>query len=265
MILAKITLISLVMALALVGGTATVGAKDMQWVKMADGFDFPVGKPDADGYYKSRGFRPHGHLGEDWNGKGGGNTDLGLPVYNIGHGIVTFARDARMGWGNVVIVRHVFVDTDGKTKAVDSLYGHLHEVKVREGQTVRRGDQLGTIGNNRGMYWAHLHFEIRKNLQMGMQRSKFTGDFSNFYDPSDFIVARRRCQTPKSKVKVDVDTYNDDRKFFPPHRGLPPIGVSVSERLESDEDYESEDSGSRRSQPRRRGGRLFQRSDDYFY
>ena len=41
---------------------------------LADGFDLPVGKPDGEGYYKARGYRPNGHLGEDWNGKGGGDT-----------------------------------------------------------------------------------------------------------------------------------------------------------------------------------------------
>ena len=83
---------------------------DGKWafVPLADGFDFPVGKPDGKGYYKSRGLRlatPR-HLGEDWNGNGGGNSDLGDPVYSIGMGLVTYAADARGRWGKVVIVRH---------------------------------------------------------------------------------------------------------------------------------------------------------------
>ncbi|HEY1080753.1 MAG TPA: hypothetical protein VGE29_00740, partial [Prosthecobacter sp.] len=50
-------------------------------VRLADGFDFPVGKPDAAGYYKARGYWPNGHMGEDWNGNGGGDSDLGAPIY----------------------------------------------------------------------------------------------------------------------------------------------------------------------------------------
>ncbi|NOY00904.1 MAG: M23 family metallopeptidase, partial [Verrucomicrobia bacterium] len=69
---------------------------------LADGFDYPVGKPNATGYYKARGFYPNGHLGEDWNGRGGGNTDQGDPVYSIAHGVVVYSADFRSGWGNVI-------------------------------------------------------------------------------------------------------------------------------------------------------------------
>jgi hypothetical protein len=67
------------------------------FTKLADGFDFPVGIPDGQGYYKARGFRPNGHLGEDWDGMRAGDTDLGDPVCSIGTGVVVFVRDCHMG------------------------------------------------------------------------------------------------------------------------------------------------------------------------
>src|SRR5439155_6248567 len=99
------------------------------FTRLADGFDFPVGKPDAQGYYKARGFRSHGHLGEDWDGIRGGDTDLGDPICSIGDGLVVFARDCHMGWGNVIIVRHSYRE-NGVVKNIDALYGHLNKMLV---------------------------------------------------------------------------------------------------------------------------------------
>lgn len=181
---------------------------------LADGFDFPVGPPDAEGYYKARGFRANGHLGDDWNGLGGGDTDLGDPIYSIGHGVVVFARDVRLGWGNVVIVRHSF-RRDRKVETVDSLYGHLQTIGVKEGQLVKRGQQLGTMGNNRGMYATHLHFEVRKNLEIGINRSAYARDFSNYYDPTKFVAAHRQLRGG-GKVAIAVDTFRGDPRTFGP-------------------------------------------------
>src|SRR5207237_5549248 len=46
------------------------------FTRLADGFDFPVGKNDARRYYKVSGVRLHGHLGEVWDGVGGGIMDI---------------------------------------------------------------------------------------------------------------------------------------------------------------------------------------------
>lgn len=188
-------------------GTASIAASDVAYLPLADGFDFPVGKPDAAGYYKARGFWPNGHMGEDWNGKGGGNTDLGDPVYSMGDGIVVQSRDVRVGWGNVVIIRHVFRDNDGQVRYVDSLYGHLNVRNVVLNQRVKRGQKIGTIGTNRGMYLAHLHFETRKNLNIGMHRSKFSKTYANYHSPTSFIRARRQCQTSSKLYPVPIDTF----------------------------------------------------------
>jgi murein DD-endopeptidase MepM/ murein hydrolase activator NlpD len=182
------------------------------FIRMADGFDFPVGKPDGKGYYKARGFRAHGHLGEDWDGVGGGDTDLGDPIYSIGDGVVVFARDCHMGWGNVVIVRHAFRDGEG-THNIDALYGHLQKILVRRGQMVRRGEQIATLGNAHGLYDAHLHLEIRKNIEIGMSRAKFAQDFTNYYDPSQFILSHRRLPGGGRNYRVAMNTFTQDARI----------------------------------------------------
>ena len=189
--------------------------------RIADGFDFPVGKPNADGYYKARGFRTNGHLGEDWNGIGGGNTDLGSPIYTVAHGLVVFARDVHLGWGNVVVIRHIYFE-QGDLKTVDSLYGHLDSIRVREGQQVVRGQLIGTMGTAHGIYPAHLHFEIHKNIQMGVTRTGFKHDFTNYYSPTDFINPRRQLPGGGRTSLVAINTFTETRTFAPPTNGGAP-------------------------------------------
>jgi murein DD-endopeptidase MepM/ murein hydrolase activator NlpD len=185
---------------------------DTGFTKIADGFDFPVGKPEAEGYYKARGFRPGGHVGEDWDGVRGGDTDLRDPIYSVGDGIVVFAHDVHLGWGNVIIVRHAYRE-GGTVKYVDALYGHLNTMLVGRGQRVARGQQIATMGTAHGQYDAHLHFEIRKNLEIGMSRSKFQKDFSNYYDPTQFINAHRHLSGGGANYKVAMNTFTHDGAY----------------------------------------------------
>ena len=185
-------------------------------VNVADGFDFPVGKPDAAGYYKARCLRLRSprHFGEDWNGRGGGDSDLGDPVYSCADGVVTFAHDVRQGWGNVVLIRHAYRDpTSGQVKFIDSLYGHLDKMMVKTGQGVKRGQQVGTIGTNRGMYPAHLHFEMRHNITIGMARNSVQADLKNWADHTQFITKYRRLKREWRGVAVPTGTYNEYAGF----------------------------------------------------
>jgi murein DD-endopeptidase MepM/ murein hydrolase activator NlpD len=196
----------LAVSLALLLLAAPAPAQETTTVPMADGFEVPVGRDGLKQYYKARGFRPNGHLGEDWNGAGGGDSDLGDPVYCTANGLVVFARNYRVGWGNVVIVRHAYLE-NGKTLFVDSLYGHLNEILVQEGEILPRGKKLGTIGNNRGMYDAHLHFEIRKNIHVGMFRSSFSRNFDTYWDPTQFIAAHRNLGGAGTSAAIPINTF----------------------------------------------------------
>lgn len=181
-------------------------------INLADGFDFPIGKPNAEGYYKARGLRLRApqHFGEDWNGRAGGDSDLGAPVYAIADGIVTFAHNVRTGWGNVVLTRHAYRDpATGQVKFCDTLNGHLNDIMVKVGQSVKRGQQIGTIGSNFGMYPAHLHFEIRHNITIGMQRNDVPSDMTNWADPTQFINKYRRLNREWRATVMPTGTYQE--------------------------------------------------------
>jgi murein DD-endopeptidase MepM/ murein hydrolase activator NlpD len=149
------------------------------------GFDFPVGPPDASGYYDAQPFGVNDHLGNDWNGNGGGDSDLGDPVHTVAAGVVTEASDLGGGWGNVVRVVHPCGEVPGRE--VESLYAHLDTVDVRPGQRVPRGQRLGTIGTAGGQYRAHLHFELRARRGMPLGGG-YSEDTAGYLDPTAFIL-----------------------------------------------------------------------------
>ncbi|MFK7756106.1 MAG: M23 family metallopeptidase [Flavobacteriales bacterium] len=153
----------------------------------SDGFDFPVGAPNCQGYYNAQPFGENYHLGDDWNGVGGGNTDLGDPVYAAGNGYVSEVYDAGGGWGNVVRIIHQVSDSS----YMETLYAHLQTMEVTEGDGIKKGTQLGTIGNADGAYLAHLHFELRSTPLMGLNGG-YSTDTTGYTDPTKYIQSNRR-------------------------------------------------------------------------
>lgn len=57
----------------------------------------------------------------------------------------------------------------GQTVKVDhgngfvTVYGHAHALEVRSGQSVRRGDVLGSVGRSGRATGVHLHYEVRQD------------------------------------------------------------------------------------------------------
>ncbi|WP_299248250.1 M23 family metallopeptidase [uncultured Aquimarina sp.] len=144
-------------------------------------FDFPVGKPNGKVYYNAQKFKSNNHLGDDWNGVGGGNSDLGDSIYSIANGYVCFAEDIGGGWGNVIRIIHKYKD-----KYYESLYAHCKTITIKAGDFVKKGDLIGTIGNADGLYLAHLHLEIRDDIFMGIGGG-YSENTKGYLDPTKFI------------------------------------------------------------------------------
>jgi murein DD-endopeptidase MepM/ murein hydrolase activator NlpD len=184
---------ALVFALMLFGfrenGEVTDSFSD---IPKADGFDFPVGKPDAKGYYNAQKFGQNNHLGDDWNGLKGGNSDFGDPIYSIANGQVTEAVQFFGGWGKVIRIAHA-VEKGGKTFFYESLYAHLDSMLVKTGAVVQKGQLIGKMGNAEGQYLSHLHLEIRDGIgyDLGGGYSTIT---KGYLDPTKFIKANRKIQ-----------------------------------------------------------------------
>jgi len=76
----------------------------------------------------------------------------GTPVAAAADGEVIFAGE-QAAYGGVVILRH-----DGD---LVTLYAHNARVLVKEGQRVRRGQAIATVGQTGKTTGPHLHFEVR--------------------------------------------------------------------------------------------------------
>jgi murein DD-endopeptidase MepM/ murein hydrolase activator NlpD len=129
----------------------------------------------------------------------------------------------------VIIVRHAYRES-GTVKYIDALYGHLNTMLVSRGQKVSRGQQIATMGTAHGQYDAHLHFEIRKNLEIGMSRSKFQKDFSNYFDPTKFIASHRHLSGGGANYRVAMNTFTHDGSYhFDTNRNFSSKKRSTSE------------------------------------
>jgi hypothetical protein len=126
-------------------------------------FDPPMGADHSALVYNAQKFwemnekRGGRHTGDDLNGIGGMNTDLGDPVFSTADGLVLYAGEPSPGWGKLVVIAHK--SPDGKM--LHSMYAHLHRISVALGTLIPRGGKVGSVGTANGYYPAHLHFEMR--------------------------------------------------------------------------------------------------------
>ena len=152
-------------------------------------FDFPIGSENGALAYNAQRFTENRHLGDDLNGIGGENSDLGDPIYAVADGRVLLAREGGPGWGNIIIVLHAYAE-NGERKFVQSYYAHVDAILVKPKQNVRRGEPIATVGTAHGKYWAHLHFEMRE-FTTPFVGPGYRDDTRGWIDPSVFIAAHR--------------------------------------------------------------------------
>jgi murein DD-endopeptidase MepM/ murein hydrolase activator NlpD len=91
---------------------------------------------------------------------------LGTPVLAVADGTVYFrGNDRSKKWGrytnlygNFIILEHKF---ENSNQTIFTLYAHLSEMLVEEGQPIKKGEIIGKVGATGKAFTNHLHFEVR--------------------------------------------------------------------------------------------------------
>lgn len=78
----------------------------------------------------------------------------GTPVFAASDGVVQIAGRSS-GYGNLIKLNH--------GNGYGTGYGHLSRIVVRPGQRVRKGQQIGAVGNTGMSTGPHLHYELYRN------------------------------------------------------------------------------------------------------
>lgn len=78
----------------------------------------------------------------------------GDPIRAAADGVVIFSGYKPV-YGNMVILKH----TDER----QTVYAHAQVLKVREGEKVRKGQIIATVGTTGRTTGPHVHFEIREH------------------------------------------------------------------------------------------------------
>ncbi|MBN8837446.1 MAG: M23 family metallopeptidase [Sphingobacteriia bacterium] len=115
-----------------------VSNKDLN--RIASGFGNRI-----DPVYKVRKF----HAGLDFT------APIGTPIYATADGTVKEAGFNTGGYGNEVVINHGY--------GYQTLYGHMYRVKAKQGQTVKRGEVIGYVGNTGKSTGPHCHYEVHRN------------------------------------------------------------------------------------------------------
>lgn len=122
------------------GGTVVVASGDWAW-------------PTISQYYISSyfGYR-WGKVHEAIDIAGSGE---GSPIYAAGAGTVVTAKRNASSLGNYVVINH--------NNGYYTIYAHMASLSVTQGQSVQKGQQIGTMGHTGFATGTHLHFGLYKN------------------------------------------------------------------------------------------------------
>lgn len=175
-----------------------------------------------------------GHLGIDFGWNDGPYCNQ--PILAIEDGIVVSCAD---GYGNTypgqrIYGNYVNIKHEGGWW---SMYGHLLKgISVRTGQTVRKGQQIGFMGDSGWSRGQHLHFELRQGDNR-KERSIDPLDYLFIEDPGIYVnpnsLEISRIRTRKTSVGTPVgrdSSHNQIEVITPTLNGRSGPGLAAEKK-----------------------------------
>lgn len=126
-----------------------------------------------------------GHMGSYQTGEEGDGSHPGVdirvpagtPIRSIANGIVTQVRESD-GFGKLIVIRHPHMpdpENPATATVLHSVYAHVQEQFVTEGEVVRKGQEIGLSGSTGMVTGPHLHFQIDRDNAEWHPYWPFTG------------------------------------------------------------------------------------------
>ena len=135
------------------------------------------------------------------------DLETGDPVYATFDGRVRVTTYIKGGYGNLVIIRH--------DNGLETYYGHLSEIHVKNDEWVTAGQVIGKGGNTGRSTGSHLHYEMRyKGHTFDPERLI---DFSTGTLRRETFLLKRTYFSPYSRFTQDfeeeVQSDEEDKKI----------------------------------------------------
>jgi len=149
------------------------------------------------------------HHGVDYN------NPTGTQVYAAADGQVVYAGNDSTTlfspwpdfYGNLIVLEHV-----GDDEPLYTLFAHLSEIQVNQGEHVAAGDPIGLVGASGSAIGGHLHFEVRQD-EYGYTQTRNPELWLAPYETSDvrsgYLAARIvNGQRQLEHVDLTIEFYN---------------------------------------------------------
>lgn len=139
--------------------------------------DYPVytqafgGNPEYYGKFIVGGVPLPGHEGVDIK------APTGSPILACADGVVYYVAESQGAYGNQIRLQHA--------RGYKTIYAHLEKILVSKGQTVQRGQIIGTANNTGNSFGSHLHLTVKKDGATARGETNYPNDI---IDPTPLLV-----------------------------------------------------------------------------